>query len=246
MSTTSPVILWRTTTRRGRAALRVATVVAATAWTLLAAATPSHAAIVGATSITSPPVTTPTVTVPAVTLPPVTVPLPTVAPPVTVPPVTLPPVTLPPVTLPPVTVPVTAPIGPPTAPTTVPTTIPGGLPQLPVGSAPGAPGTATGAGAGGAPSSGAVNGRTATGADARVRPSTHEAALATDTGGMDVNLRERSLPAAIANSVRSFIPAVALLVLIAGFLVAEASFDRRDPKLARSPLDDTDETIPFS
>jgi hypothetical protein len=36
------------------------------------------------------------------------------------------------------------------------------------------------------------------------------------------------------------------MVLIAGFLCAEASFDRRDPKLARSPLDQDDETLPFT
>jgi hypothetical protein len=60
------------------------------------------------------------------------------------------------------------------------------------------------------------------------------------------NLNERSLPVAIASSLRSFVPAGALVVLIAAFLCAEAAFDRRDPKLARSPLDQDDETLPFS
>jgi hypothetical protein len=46
--------------------------------------------------------------------------------------------------------------------------------------------------------------------------------------------------------LRSFVPAVALVMLIAAFLCAEAAFDRRDPKLARSPLDQDDETLPFS
>jgi hypothetical protein len=59
-------------------------------------------------------------------------------------------------------------------------------------------------------------------------------------------LKKSSLPVASATSLRSFVPAVALVMLIAAFLCAEAAFDRRDPKLARSPLDQDDETLPFS
>jgi hypothetical protein len=178
-----------------------------------------------APSVTVPPVTVPPVTLPSVTLPPVTLP-PVTLPPVTLPPETLPPVTLPPVTLPP---PVTIPPG------TTPTTLPGGT----VPTVAGVPGTLPG----GAPLPlGAPRGNTAAGGAAGTpgRP----AAAWRDV--RDTKLEARVLPTAIASSLRSFVPAVALMVLIAGFLCAEASFDRRDPKLARSPLDQDDETLPFT
>lgn len=225
-----------------------ASVLAVATLTLLAGAPPSEAAAAArVTSVTLPasPVTVPpvTVTVPAVTVPPVT------APSVSLPPVSLPPVTVPPVTVPPVT-------PPPTGQTTVPTTVagvtvppgPDGLAPAPVPGRgdPSAPGAAGGTDAGPATSGGATR-RPVTGLDDRSADPSGHAVVANDVARLpDVNAGERSLPAAIASSVRSFVPAVALMVLIAAFLIVEASFDRRDPKLARSPLDDADETLPFS
>jgi hypothetical protein len=242
--------------RRFAALAGVAVAFVATAGEAAGAARPERGASTRRSA--SPPVTVtlPPVTLPAVTLPPVTLP-PVTLPPVTLPPVSLPPVTAPPVTLPPTTVPGATP------PTTVPgatlpggtgpsVTVPAGGPTGPVpagatelsesgtdsasraGREPGA------VGAGGAATARAGAGRMPRPGAAADRVAEHASSPVAEA------VRHRTLPAALAASATSFVPVGALMALIVAFLFAEAAFDRRDPKLARAPIDRDDETLPFS
>ncbi|MBV8952380.1 MAG: hypothetical protein JOZ99_16015 [Actinobacteria bacterium] len=193
-------------------------------------------------ALTLPPATLPAVTLPPLTLPPVSLP-PVTVPPVTVPPVTLPAVTLPPVTLPPVTTPpVTSP------PATVPAgASPSTTPPLVSGASalagPSGPNTAGPNRAGSVGPTSRSSGGGSAGRARRVPGSSTRATVG--NAAPPTAVRASSFPAAVMSTVGGFAPAIGFACLIGGFLCADAVFDRRDPKLARSPLDGDDDSLPF-
>jgi hypothetical protein len=197
-------------------------------------------------------------------VPPLTVPTSLPLPPL--PPVTLPPVTVPPVTLPPVTVPQLPVVTPTTAPSTSPTTATSPAtspPDMAPGGDP-SPGDSSGTG----PRSNVTSGASRAGlsrldpedgASPRVGARGHSPDAARsgapntttrfgDAAAVtrDAPVRAEPVSTAVANTSRAFRPAIVLALLVGAFLVAQAAFDRKNPNLTRSPIDRSEEQLPFS
>jgi hypothetical protein len=62
----------------------------------------------------------------------------------------------------------------------------------------------------------------------------------------DASVRAEPVSTAVASTSRAFRPAIVLALLVVAFLVAQAAFDRKNPNLTRSPIDRSEEQLPFS